>query len=92
VPTDTDKITLRPIMSVRITGPPNGYTVGPTVYAEGMISTDKGVASSETEFNDINAFNRIVRKDELMAVLTKALNKLEAKEKAEGYDLIWALK
>lgn len=92
VPTDTDKITLRPVMSIRVTGPPNGYQIGPTVYAEGLASSPRGVSFSEAELQDINALNRIVRKDDLMRALTQALDELEAKERELGYQAIWALK
>ena len=90
--TDTDKITLRPRMGIRITGPPTSQTAGQAVYLEGGISADKGVTFNESELENINALNRIVRKEELMAALVQAINELEAQEKDLGYDLIWALK
>ena len=92
LPTDTDKVTLRPRMGIRITGPPTSHTAGQAVYLEGGISSDKGVTFNESELENINALNRIVRKEELMAALVQAINELEAQEKELGYDLIWALK
>ena len=92
IPTDSEAITLRPMMSIRVTGPPNGYTIGPTVYTEGVVGSDTGVSFSESDLQSIDALNRIVRKDELMAALTKALDELEAKEQELGYQALWSLK
>ncbi len=47
---------------------------------------------NEEELGDINALNRIVRKEELMAALVKALDELEAQEKELGYEQIWSMK
>lgn len=92
IPTDNESITLRPMMSIRVIGPPNGYTIGPTVYTEGIVGSKAGVAFSESELDSIDALNRIVRKDELMAALTRALDELEAQEQEVGYQAIWSLK
>ncbi|MCK9211933.1 MAG: hypothetical protein M0P61_13920 [Ignavibacteriaceae bacterium] len=91
LPTDRQEVTLAPRMAFRITGPPNGYIVGPTVYAQGVVSDEKGVPFSESEFKDINALNKIIRKDDIISAFKKALKEQEAKEKELGYQAIWNL-
>lgn len=91
VPTDTDKVTLRPMMSIRVTGPPNGYTIGPTVYVEGVIGSDMGATFDEGS-TDVVTLNKIVRQKELMQALVQALDELEQLESEVGYDELWSLK
>ena len=68
IPTDSEQITLRPMLSIRVVGPPNGYVVGPTVYTEGIVGSKAGVGFSEADLASVDALNNIVRKDELMAL------------------------
>jgi hypothetical protein len=91
LPTDRSEVTLAPRMSFRITGLPNGYIAGPTIYAQGVVSDEKGVPFVDSEFKDINALNKIIRKDDLLAAMKKALKEQEAKEKELGYEAIWGL-
>jgi hypothetical protein len=91
VPTDIDQITLRPMMSIRVTGPPNGYTIGPTVYVEGLVGSKRGATFMEGT-KEIVTLNKIVRQKELMQALVQALDELDAKEDEMGYDALWALK
>ena len=91
LPTDMNIVTLAPPMAFRITGGPNGYIAGPTVYAQGVVSDEKSVSFAESEFKDINALNRIIRKDDLLAVMRKALKEQAAKEEEMGYKAIWDL-
>jgi hypothetical protein len=91
LPTDRSEITLAPRMAFRIIGPPNGYIAGPTVYAQGVVHDEKGVPFSESELKDINVLNKIIRKDDLMLAMKKALKEQDAKEKEMGYTAIWGL-
>ncbi|MCK9409516.1 MAG: hypothetical protein M0R68_10330 [Bacteroidetes bacterium] len=91
IPTDRSEVTLAPRMAFRITGGPNGYIAGPTVYAQGVVHDAKGVPFAESEFKDINALNTIIRKEDLIAALKKVLKEQEAKEKELGYTAIWNL-
>jgi hypothetical protein len=86
----SDLIKLIPTASVRIIGGTNGYAVGPVTYANGQVSGE-GVPFSEKEFSDINALNRITRKNDLMKSLSKGIKDLSQKEKEKGYDAIWSL-
>lgn len=91
IPTDRSEVTLAPRMAFRITGGPNGYIAGPTVYAQGVVHDAKGVPFAESEFNDINVLNNIIRKEDLIAALKKVLKEQEIKEKELGYTAIWNL-
>lgn len=86
----SDLIRLVPRMSIRMVGGANGYSVGPLTYANGFI-TGAGASFSESEFNNINALNRITRKDDMMKLLNKGIRDLIQKEKENGYEAIWAL-
>lgn len=88
---DTAKVALAPALRFVLLGPPNGYTVGPTVYASGTVAARDGVTFSEAELSDLNALRRITRMDDLMAGLKGALGKLREEEKKQGYEAIWAL-
>lgn len=92
LPTDTEAITLRPIIGIRITGTSGADDGAQVSYFSGGASIDKGEPVREGDAQNINALNRIVRKDDLMAAIVKGLDELEAREKELGYDLIWALK
>ena len=92
LPTDTDAITLRPILAISITGTAGGDDGTQVAYFSGGVQIDKGVGMVESDFQDINALNRIVRKDDLLRAIEQGLDELEAQEKELGYDLIWALK
>lgn len=88
-----EEFSLSPRMSFRITGAPNGYLYGPTVYAEGVIHGN-GVSIEGIENNSITnveALNEIVRADVLIAAFDQALKKLKAEENKYGYEAIWAL-
>lgn len=88
---DTNKVALIPALRFSLIGPANGYTVGPTMYATGMVAAKDGVTFSEAELADPAALRRITRLDDLMAGLKGALVKLKDEEKKQGYEAIWAL-
>lgn len=87
---NSELIKLVPRMSVRMIGGTNGYNVGPLSYGTGMISGN-GTSFSESEFNNINALNRITRKDDMMKLFNKSIKDLIKKEKENGYESIWSL-
>lgn len=86
----SDLIKLVPRLTIRVMGGANGYSVGPVVYTNGYV-TGAGTSFSESEFSNINALNRITRKDDMMKLLSKGLKDLIKKEKDMGYDAIWSL-
>lgn len=81
---------LSPRMSFRITGAPNGYIYGPTVFAEGVISGNGVVLDEDTEIT-IDLLNNIVRQEVLIAAFDQALQKLQLEEKNHNYEQIWAV-
>ncbi|NKB70148.1 MAG: hypothetical protein GKR89_23995 [Candidatus Latescibacteria bacterium] len=89
-----DEFTLSPRMSYRISGPPNGYVVGPTIYGQGVVS-GPGVPLDEAKLqaDDIlDVLATIVRQDELIAAFAASLSYLQQEEVKQGYEEIWALK
>ncbi len=88
------EFTLTPSMSVRITGGPNGYTAGPTVYAQGLIS-GQGVPLDSAKMDAqsvMDVLPNIIRRDDLKSALGIAFKDLTEAEKDKGYDRIWSLK
>lgn len=88
-----EEFTLTPRMSFRITGAPNGYLYGPTVFAEGVI-TGQGVELDEAKENSeigIDLLNQIVQQEQLIQAFDEALRELQATEQSHGYEKIWAL-
>lgn len=89
-----EEFTLAPKVSVRITGGPNGYTAGPTVFAQGTISGN-GVpldAANMDAKSVMDVLPKVIRRDDLKMALRTAFKELDAAEKDKGYDRIWALK
>ncbi|MEX0609314.1 MAG: hypothetical protein WD016_11610 [Balneolaceae bacterium] len=87
-----EEFSLSPRMSFRITGAPNGYLYGPTVFAEGVIHGN-GIELDEVNQEEVNIelLNQIVRKDALISAFDDALRALKAEESKHGYEQIWAL-
>ena len=89
-----EEFTLSPNMSVRITGGPNGYTAGPTVFAQGVIN-GQGVPLDSAKMDAqsiMDVLPNIIRRDDLKSALATAFKDLDNAEKDRGYDRIWALK
>ncbi len=86
------KIILVPRLNFFIQGREETYTNRDVQYGSGWIAASDGMPFSESEFNDINALNRIVRKDDMMNAMREAMNELRKAEIERGYDKIWALK
>ena len=75
---NNDKIILVPRMSFNIMGLEEKYTFGITSYGQGGLNASDGVPFSESEFQNINALNRIVRKDDLMKAFRQGLKALQS--------------
>ncbi|MCF7805550.1 MAG: hypothetical protein K9N46_14050 [Candidatus Marinimicrobia bacterium] len=88
-----ESFSLSPRLSFRVSGPPNGYKLGPTIYAQGVVwGNGVELDSAKAEATDpTDILNRVVRKDEIIRALDAGLKELEAKEQEFGYDKIWAL-
>ncbi|MCB0278958.1 MAG: hypothetical protein KDD94_05625 [Calditrichaeota bacterium] len=84
---EIDDISLTPRMSIRISGGPTGYTYGPTIYAQGVISGPGEEFDGEDLSFDF--LEKTIRKDQLMDAFAKALNQLKKMEADYGYDAIW---
>ncbi len=85
---------LSPRLSFRISGAPNGYIAGPTIYAQGVIS-GKGVEWDKARMDAkyvMQALPNTIRQKDLMKALNIAFKKLDRLEKKHDYDKLWALK
>ncbi len=85
---------LSPRFSYRIDGPTNGYKVGPTTYANGLI-TGPGKGLKETSKNTdyiVDQLNQVMNVDRLIELFQQSLQELKADEQGKGYEKIWALK
>ena len=85
---------LSPRMSFRINGPTNGWKVGPTTYANGLIAgPGQGISETSKSAADItDQLNQIMNVDRVIALFTEAMEGLKADEANKGYEKIWALK
>jgi len=85
---------LSPRMSIRISGAPNGYIAGPTIYIQGVI-TGPGVDWDEARMEAnyvMDALPNTIRQKDLMAALEKGIRKMSTKEKESDYESLWSLK
>ncbi|MEQ9423655.1 MAG: hypothetical protein RJQ09_04500 [Cyclobacteriaceae bacterium] len=87
-----DNIVLVPRMNMSIIGREEKYTNVEGRYCNVQVQAFDGMPFSESEFDDINALNRITRKDEMMSALRHSVSELRKEEVERGYDKIWALK
>ncbi|PKL77827.1 MAG: hypothetical protein CVV27_04510, partial [Candidatus Melainabacteria bacterium HGW-Melainabacteria-1] len=85
-----DRIMLIPVLHYQVYGPPNGYVVGPTLYATGNV-VGTGVPFNSQELSNPANLARVVQLKDLMGGMQKALAEIEAKQKQHGYQAIWAL-
>jgi|GEM_PF-606881 len=85
---------LSPRMSFRIDGPTNGYKVGPTTYANGLITgPGQGISETAKSSDDIvQQLHQIMNVDKLVALFKESMEGLKADEQGKGYEKIWALK
>lgn len=91
---DFDTQALSPRFSFKIEGPTNGWKVGPTTYASGLITgPGQGVdETKETASDLVDQLNKIMNIDRQVALFKEALVGLKVDEKGKGYEKIWALK
>lgn len=87
---EQDHIILIPSLAYQVYGPPNGYVVGPTTYASGSI-VGTGVPFNAQDLSNPASLSRVIQLKELVSGFQQALVDLETKEKAAGYQAIWAL-
>lgn len=85
---------LSPRFSFRIDGPTNGWKVGPTTYANGLITgPGKGISETSKNATDIvDQLNQIMSVDRVIELFRESMAGLKADEKGKGYEKIWALK
>ncbi len=91
---DWETAALSPRMSIRISGAPNGYIAGPTIYIQGVI-TGPGVDWDEARMEAnyvMDALPNTIRQKDLMTALEKGIRQMSAKEKEADYETLWSLK
>jgi hypothetical protein len=82
---------LTPNLIFKISGPPNGYQEGPTVYAQGIVS-GSGVPFDDAKAaaNSISDFlNKVSKTNSIAAALEQALKVQKIKEQELGYADVW---
>ncbi|MEQ8473258.1 MAG: hypothetical protein RIC35_18830 [Marinoscillum sp.] len=85
---------LSPRFSFKIDGPTNGWKVGPTTYANGLITgPGTGISeSSKSAENIVDQLNQIMSVDRVIELFKESMAGLKEDEKNKGYEKIWALK
>ncbi len=89
-----ESFSLTPRMSIRISGPPNGYKAGPTIYLQGLVH-GSGMPLEQAKMNAdylMDVLPNVIREKELMKALETGINKIKTEEKNRAYEAIWALK
>lgn len=91
---DAAELTLQPRFSFRISGGPNGYSFGPTVFAQGVIS-GMGQPFDEAKINSgaegLSVLESIVRRQDLVKAFKDGIASVKVEEAKKGYDKIWKL-
>jgi hypothetical protein len=85
---------LSPRFAFKIDGPTNGWKVGPTTYATGLIvGPGQGVSESAQSAKGItDQLNKIMNVDRQIELFKEVMAGLKADELAKGYEKIWDLK
>ncbi len=89
-----ESFSLTPRMSIRISGPPNGYKAGPTIYLQGLVH-GSGLPLDEAKMDAdyvMDILPNVIRTNELMNALDLGFKKISKEEKSKSYDAIWSLK
>ncbi|HGY55483.1 MAG TPA: hypothetical protein ENK44_07280 [Caldithrix abyssi] len=89
-----ESFSLTPRMSIRISGPPNGYKAGPTIYLQGLVH-GSGMPLEQAKMNAdylMDVLPNVIREKELMKALETGIHKIKTEEKNRAYEAIWALK
>lgn len=88
------EVVLNPNMAIKIVGLPNGYKAGPTVFAQGLISTT-GNTIEDTDAHGGTDGERLAFMfdiEKLMTAFGSGLAEMKAQEAKLPYAKIWALK
>lgn len=89
----TDR-SLKPQMSIRISGAPNGYTYGPSIYLQGTLygnGTSLKDAAMDAKYM-MEVLPNVIRQADLKEALGFGFKEMLAKEKEKPYETLWALK
>jgi hypothetical protein len=82
-----------PRLSFRVSGPPNGYTYGPTMYATGVITGEGALVDDAKDALPAEFLKEVVRQEALVAAFGEALARLQEEERADqAYARLWELK
>lgn len=85
---------LSPRMSIRISGAPNGYIAGPTIYAQGVIS-GKGTTLDTAKMDAqglMDVLPKVIRQKDLINAFSNSIKTLKSEEKKQAYEALWSLK
>ena len=88
-----EEFSLTPRMSFRISGAPNGYIYGPTIFAQGVIhgnGVELDEAKQKSEIG-IDVLDKVVRRKQMIRAFDKSLKELKKVESQYAYDDIWTL-
>ncbi len=83
-----EKIVLLPLVSFQITGQTQAFDGNSNIWLQGSIQ-GPGVPFSRSEFNDLDALNRIGQKDVIIGLIKQSIEELTSKQKEFGYDKVW---
>ncbi len=89
-----ESFSLTPRMTIRISGPPNGYKAGPTIYLQGLVHGN-GLPLEEAKMDAdyvMDILPNVIRQKDLMAALDRGFKVIREQEKSRAYDAIWSLK
>lgn len=89
VAADSDeKIVLLPNVSYKIEGLDQSFDGTSSVWMQGTIR-GPGVPFSESEFNNLNALNRIGQKDIIVNLIKQSIKDLSKEQEDFGYQTVW---
>lgn len=89
-----EEFSLSPRLSIRISGGPNGYKAGPTIYLQGVINGN-GTELDEAKMDAdhiMEILPNVIRQNDLMNALDISLQKIKEEEKNKDYETLWSLK
>ncbi|MFY0606981.1 MAG: hypothetical protein JXR10_09705 [Cyclobacteriaceae bacterium] len=91
---DFETQALSPRFSFKIDGPTNGWKVGPTNYASGLITgPGQGVDEAGKSASDVvDQLNKIMNVDRQIELFKTGISELKKSEQGKGYEKIWSLK
>ncbi len=89
-----EEFSLSPRLSIRISGAPNGYKAGPTIYLQGLVSGN-GLPLDEAKMDAkylMNLLPNVIRQKDLMSALNRGFKAMAEREKSMDYTTLWSLK